>query len=129
MSLLSPLDNVEKLQNALHVKAKTESNYRFYSLCDKVYRRDILELAYERCLNNKGVPGVDGESFADIQKQGRDGWIGELREELRVKRYKPQPLLRVWIPKANEGQRPLGIACIRDRVVMLAATLILGTVK
>ncbi len=55
MSLLSPLDSAEKLQNALHVKAKTESNYRFYSLWDKIYRRDILELAYRRCFNNKGV--------------------------------------------------------------------------
>lgn len=106
MSLLSPLDKVEKLQKALHVKAKTESSYRFYSLWDKVYRRDVLELAYGRCFNNKGVPGVDGESFADIEKQGRDRWIGKLQEELRAKQYRPQPLLRVWIPKTNGGQRP-----------------------
>jgi len=125
MSLLSPLDKIEKLQNALHVKAKTEANFRFYSLWDKISRRDILDRAYERCAFNGGVPGKDQESFDRIENQGVERWLAKLEEELKTKQYCPRPLLRVWIPKSNGGKRPLGIACIRDRVVMLAANMIL----
>ena len=75
---LAPPDTVEKLQAALHAKAKAASTYRFYALYDKVYRRDVLTYAYERCRANKGAPGVDGQTFADIEEYGRGKWLDAL---------------------------------------------------
>src|SRR5271157_1645114 len=80
---LPPPVKVGKLQTALHTKAKNSPDYRFYALYDKVYRRDVLAWALVRCLRNGGVPGVDGQSFDDIEKLGRDQWLDELAEELR----------------------------------------------
>ena len=113
MSLPPPL-KVGKLQTALHTKAKNSPDYRFYALYDKVYRRDVLALAYVRCLRNGGVPGVDGQSFDDIEKLGRDQWLDELAEELRNGTYQPRPVRRVYIPKADGKQRPLGIPIYRS---------------
>jgi len=124
MSLTPPL-KVGKLQTALHTKAKNSPDYRFYALYDKVYRRDVLAWAYVRCLRNGGAPGVDGQSFDDIEKSGRDQWLDELAEELRSGTYQPQPVRRVYIPKADGKQRPLGIPCIKDRVVQTATMLVL----
>ena len=124
MSLTPPI-KVEKLQTALHTKAKNSPDYRFYALYDKVYRRDVLAWAYVRCLRNGGVPGVDGQSFDDIEKSGRDQWLDELAEELRKETYRPQPVRRVFIPKGDGKQRPLGIPCIKDRVVQTATMLVL----
>ena len=124
MSLTPPL-KVGKLQTALHTKAKNSPDYRFYALYDKVYRRDVLAFAYVRCLNNGGVPGIDGQSFDDIEKSGRDQWLDELAEELRKGTYQPKPVRRVYIPKADGKQRPLGIPCIKDRVVQTALLLVL----
>ena len=122
---LPPPVKVGKLQTALHTKAKNSPDYRFYALYDKVYRRDVLEWAFVRCLRNGGVPGVDGQSFDDIEKLGRDQWLDELAEELRKGTYQPQPVRRAFIPKADGKQRPLGIPCIRDRVVQMATMLVL----
>jgi len=83
LSLLPPF-KVEKLQTALHTKAKSSPDYRFYALYDKIYRRDILGFAYERCRANRGAPGVDGQSFDDIEKYGAARWLDELAEELRT---------------------------------------------
>ena len=124
MGLTPPL-KVGKLQAALHTKAKNSPDYRFYALYDKVYRRDVLAFAYVRCLNNGGVPGVDGQSFDDIEELGRDQWLDELAEELRKGMYQPKPVRRVYIPKGDGKQRPLGIPCIRDRVVQTATMLVL----
>jgi RNA-directed DNA polymerase len=124
----SMLDTVQKLQSSLQAKAKTEPGYRFYSLWDKVYRWDILREAHRRCRRNGGAPGVDMESFEKIENQGAEEWLGKLREELAGKRYRPKPLLRVWIPKSNGKQRPLGIPTIRDRVVQMAMVLVLGPI-
>jgi group II intron reverse transcriptase/maturase len=124
MSLTPPL-KVGKLQTALHTKAKNSPDYRFYALYDKLYRRDILAFAYVRSLNNGGVPGVDGQSFDDIEKLGRDQWLDELAEELRKGTYQPKPVRRVYIPKGDGKQRPLGIPRIADRVVQMAAVLVL----
>ena len=106
---LPPPVKVGKLQTALHTKAKNSPDYRFYALYDKVYRRDVLEWAFVRCLRNGGVPGVDGQSFDDIEKLGRDQWFDELAEELRNETYQPRPVRRVYIPKGDGKQRPLGI--------------------
>src|ERR1700750_781247 len=108
---------------ALHAKAKAEAGYRFYALHDKIYREDILAHAYAQCRANKGAPGVDGQEFADVEAYGPKRWLGELALALREERYRPDPIRRVYIPKANGKLRPLGIPTLRDRVCMTAATL------
>ena len=125
MSLVTP-DKIRRLQRTLYVTAKQSPARRFHVLYDKVWQDDILAHAYALSRANGGAPGVDGETFADIEAAGRERWLGELREEVRTGRYKPQPVRRVLIPKASGvGQRPLGIPTIRDRVVQAAAVLIL----
>ena len=110
---------------ALHAKAKAEPGYRFYALYDKIYREDILARAYAQCRSNKGAPGVDGQDFADIEAYGVERWLGELALALRQETYRPDPIRRVFIPKANGKLRPLGISTVRDRVCMTAAMLVL----
>src|SRR5664280_1156005 len=118
-------DKIRELQIKLYRKAKNEPEYRFYQLYYKVYREDILDHAYELARANDGAPGVDGESFKDIESRGLGEWKNGLREELRNKTYQPQPVRRVMIPKSGGGERPLGIPTIRDRVAQTAAKLIL----
>ena len=120
--------SVQKLQSALHAKAKTEAGYRFYALYDKIYREDILAHAYAQCRSNKGAPGVDGQDFADIEAYGLERWLGELALALREETYRPDPIRRVYIPKANGNLRPLGISTLRDRVCMTAAMLVLDPI-
>src|SRR5580692_9801924 len=116
---------VQKLQMALHAKAKAEAGYRFYALYDKISRDDILAHAYAQCRSNKGAPGVDSQDFADIEAYGVERWLAELALALREERYRPGPIRRVFIPKANGKFRPLGISTVRDRVCMTAAMLVL----
>lgn len=125
---LATSESVRTLQTALQTKAKHEPATRFYSLWDKVCRTDVLAEAYRRCRANRGAPGVDGERFEHIEDRGRDEWLGRLQQELKAKTYRPRPLLRVWIPKANGGERPLGIPCIRDRVAQMAVLLVIGPI-
>ena len=113
---------------ALHAKAKTEAGYRFYALYDKIYREDILAHAYSQCRSNKGAPGVDGLNFADIEAYGVQRWLGELALALKEETYRPDPIRRVFIPKANGKLRPLGISTLRDRVCMTAAMLVLDPI-
>jgi len=122
---LPTLPKVQKLQDTLHAKAKESPEFRFYALHDKIYRDDVLWIAYRRCLINKGAAGVDGQTFEDIEEYGAKKWLGELAEELRTKAYRPQPVRRVWIPKPDGKQRPLGIPTIKDRVAQMAAVIIL----
>src|SRR6476659_1184738 len=110
---------------ALHAKAKAEAGCRFYALYDKISREDILAHAYAQCRSNKGAPGVDGQDFADIDAYGVQRWLGELAIALRQETYRPEPIRRVFIPKANGKLRPLGISTLRDRVCMTAAMLVL----
>ena len=109
----------------MHEKAKAEAGYRFYALYDKISRDDILAHAYAQCRSNKGAPGVDGQDFADIETYGVERWLGELALALREESYQPDPIRRVFIPKANGKLRPLGISTVRDRVCMTAAMLVL----
>jgi RNA-directed DNA polymerase len=124
MSLPTPA-KIRELQIKLYRKAKNEPRYRFYMLYDKIWREDILAHAYQVARANQGAPGVDGESFEQIETAGRQEWLSGLREELRHNRYRPQAVRRVMIPKAGGGERPLGIPTIRDRVVQTAAKMVL----
>ena len=105
-------DSLQKLRAALQAKAKSAPSFRFYTLYDKVHRLDVLQAAWERCRANGGAPGVDGQTFDDIAKYGVEQWLGELAEELKAKRYEPQPIRRVFIPKSDGQQRPLGIPTV-----------------
>jgi len=98
-SLPTPTKSVQKLQTSLHAKAKAEPATRFYALWDKVYRNDVIEEAYRRCRENDGTAGVDGITFEKIETEGRKQWLEMIGQELRDGSYRPQPLLRVWIPK------------------------------
>jgi RNA-directed DNA polymerase len=120
--------SVQKLQRALHAKAKAEAGYRFYALYDKIHRDDILAHAYAQCRSNKGAPGVDGQEFADVEAYGVQRWLGELALALREETYRPEPIRRVFIPKANGKLRPLGISTLRDRVSMTGAMLVLDPI-
>jgi group II intron reverse transcriptase/maturase len=124
-AMLTTPDAIQELQKKLYQKAKQDSEFRFYALYDKVYRRDIMEHAYHRVKANKGVPGIDGMTFAAIEEEGAERYVETITEELRNKTYKPLPVKRVYIPKPNGGKRPLGIPTIRDRVVQMAVKLII----
>jgi RNA-directed DNA polymerase len=125
MSLATP-ERIRTLQRKLYRKAKAEPVFRFYLLYDKIHRADILLHAYRLARANAGAPGVDGMTFDQIEAQGLEAWLAGLREELVAKTYRPDPVRRVMIPKASgDGERPLGIATIRDRVVQTAAKIVL----
>ena len=124
MSPVTPA-SVQKLQTALHAKAKESPSFRFYALYDKVYRKDILTYAYECCHANGGAAGVDGQRFEDIEAYGVERWLDELAQELKSRTYQPLPVRRVFIPKPDGKQRPLGVPAIRDRTAEMAAVLVL----
>ena len=124
MNLTTPAI-VQKLQTALHAKAKESPNFRFYALYDKVYRKDVLAFAYECCKANGGAAGVDGQTFEDIETYGTERWLDELTQELKSRTYRPLPVRRVYIPKPDGKQRPLGVPAIRDRAAEMAAVLVL----
>jgi RNA-directed DNA polymerase len=122
---LTSTEWVREFQRKLHEKAKAEPKYRFYRLYDKTYRMEVLEEAYRRAKSNGGSCGVDGETFEDLEQKGVTRYLAELRQEIRERRYKPQPVRRVYIPKPNGKERPLGIPTVRDRIVQTAFLLIL----
>jgi RNA-directed DNA polymerase len=125
MSLTTP-EKIRSLQRKLYMKAKAEPAFRFYVLYDKVCRDDILLHAYKLARANAGAPGVDGVTFKQIEAAGVEAWLAGLREELVARMYRPDPVRRVMIPKANgDGECPLGIPTIRDRVVQTAAKIVL----
>ena len=124
MSLVTP-ESVWNLQKSLADKAKGNPAFRFYSLYDKIYRKDVLRFAWQRCKTNGGSPGINGQTFEMIEAGGVDQWLDELAEELKQKSYRPKAIKRVLIPKPDGKMRPLGIACVRDRVIQVAVVIIL----
>jgi RNA-directed DNA polymerase len=124
MSLRTPT-KLEEFREKLYVKAKAEPTFRFYQLYDKIYRWDVLEEALRQAKANRGAAGVDGQTFEKVAEYGEEQWLRDLQRELQEKRYRPQPVRRVLIPKPGGGERPLGIPTVRDRVVQTAAKLIL----
>jgi RNA-directed DNA polymerase len=125
-AMLTTPESIRTLQRKLYRKAKQEPACRFHALYDKVHRADILGHAYDLVRANKGSAGIDGVSFEDIEaKEGAAVFVAELAEALRSKRYKPDPVKRVMIPKQDDSKRPLGIPTIRDRVAQMAVKLVI----
>src|SRR5437764_4800721 len=120
--MAAPIIFAEKLGKRFAAHGKEVVDAVLY---DKISREDILAHAYAQCRSNKGAPGIDGQDFAEVDAYGVQRWLGELALALRQETYRPAPIRRVYIPKANGKLRPLGISTLRDRVCMTAAMLVL----
>ena len=120
-------EKLSSLRQKLYGKAKQEPKFRFYVLYDRICRRDVLTSAYRIARAKKGAGGVDGVSFEQVETSagGVEGFVDEIQESLKRKRYRPAPVRRTYIPKPDGRQRPLGIPTIRDRVVQTAVLLII----
>jgi group II intron reverse transcriptase/maturase len=119
------IEKARQLQRALYRAAKRSATRRFHALYDKVYREDILWRAWEMVKANRGVAGVDGQTIQAIEEGGIGIFLHQLQEELKVGYYQPQPVKRVYIPKPDGRQRPLGIPVVRDRVVQAAMKIVI----
>jgi RNA-directed DNA polymerase len=124
----NPEGKVRQLQRTLYTCAKRKRTRRFHALYDRVWRGDVLREAWRRVKANKGAAGVDGESIADIEQRGVEGFLREMQESLRGGGYRPRPVRRRYIPKKDGKQRPLGIPTVRDRVVQMAVKLVVEPV-
>jgi group II intron reverse transcriptase/maturase len=122
---MSTEERLHLLQRKLYLKAKQEKKYRFYILYDKIFLDYVLEEAYKQAKRAGGSPGIDRQSFADIEKGGSAQFLKDLGEDLRKRSYRPKPVKRVWIDKENGSKRPLGIPTIRDRVAQTACKMII----
>lgn len=120
-----PIDNVRKLQRRLYIAAKCNQERRFHALYDRIWRSDVLLEAWKRVRSNKGAAGIDGVTLKMIEQQGAAAFLAELQAALRAGKYRPQPVRRRYIPKPDGKQRPLGIPTVRDRVVQMAAKIVL----
>jgi group II intron reverse transcriptase/maturase len=116
---------VQEFQRKLYLKAKSEINFRFYALYDKIYRIDVLTEAWKRVRENHGSAGIDGQTIEDIEKAGVEDFLKGIQQELRTGKYQPEPARRVYIPKPDGRQRPLSIPTIKDRVVQMALKIVI----
>jgi len=121
----TPREKVRQLQRKLYVCAKQSRTRRFHALYDRIYRSDVLEEAWRRVRSNRGAAGIDAETIQAIEQRGADEFLAEIKADLRVGRYRPSPVKRRYIPKADGKQRPLGIPTVRDRVVQMAAKIVI----
>lgn len=120
-----PVDKVRELQRRLFIAAKGNRVRRFHALYDRIWRSDVLLEAWKRVRSNKGAAGIDGETLSMIEQQGVSEFLQELQDVLRAGKYRPQPVRRRYIPKPDGRQRPLGIPTVRDRVVQMAAKIVI----
>jgi len=121
----TPKEKVRQLQRRLWVCAKQSKTRRFHALYDRIYRSDVLWEAWKRVRSNKGAAGVDEVTLRSIEEQGVTRFLEGIQADLKAGRYRPQPVKRRWIPKADGKQRPLGIPTVRDRVIQMAAKLVI----
>jgi RNA-directed DNA polymerase len=124
-SQIPDAERVLILQEKLYQKAKQEREYKFYVLYDKMFIPYMLREAWKSVKSNNGSPGVDGMTIEKVEQYGVEIYLNELGEELRKQTYKPQAVKRVMIPKANGGERPLGIPTVRDRIAQTICKMIL----
>jgi RNA-directed DNA polymerase len=123
---IHPGDGQDTHEEALLPKAEQEPGFRVSALYDKLYRADLLSHAYALVRSNQGAPGIDGQTFEAIEaEQGKERFLQCLREQLESKMYRADAVRRVWIPKPDGAKRPLGIPTLRDRVVQMAAKLVM----
>ena len=121
----NPIDKVRQLQRRLWVCAKTSRTRRFHALYDRIYRSDVLWEAWKRVRSNKGAAGVDETTLRSIEERGVTQFLEGIQADLKAGRYRPSPVKRRWIPKADGKQRPLGIPTVRDRVIQMAAKMVI----
>jgi len=121
----NPMEKVRQLQRRLWVCAKSSKTRRFHALYDRIHRSDVLWEAWKRVRSNKGAAGVDETTLRSIEEQGVTQFLEGIQAELKAGRYRPSPVKRRWIPKADGKQRPLGIPTVRDRVIQMAAKLVI----
>lgn len=119
------IESSRQLQRNLYLAAKKDKKRRFHALYDRIYRPDILWRAWEEVRKNRGSEGVDGKSLEDIERYGVENFISEIHDELKAGIYRPQPALRVYIPKPDGRKRPLGIPTIKDRVIQQACKIVI----
>jgi len=122
---ITPKDKSRELQRKLYLEAKRCRNRRFHALYDRIYRPDILRQAWEEVRRNGGSAGQDGVNIEDVEREGVEQFLGQIEQDLKAGTYRPKPVLRVYIPKADGRQRPLGIPTVRDRVVQQACKMVI----
>jgi len=120
----TPQDKSRELQRKLYLAAKRNRNRRFHALYDRIFRPDILRQAWEEVRQNGGSAGIDGVTIEDVEREGVEQFLGQIAQDLKAGTYRPSPVLRVYIPKADGRQRPLGIPTVRDRVVQQACKMV-----
>jgi len=122
---ITPQDKSRELQRKLYLAAKRHRNRRFHALYDRIFRPDVLRQAWEEVRRNGGSAGEDGVTIEDVEREGVDQFLSQIEQDLKAGTYRPKPVLRVYIPKADGGQRPLGIPTVRDRVVQQACKMVI----